>query len=108
MIIKNLNPEEVFSMKQQIDILKGQVVSKTLIQNEKVSITLFAFDKGEEISTHKSHGDAMVTVLEGSGRFTVDGIKYIVKSGETIVMPAEKPHAVFAEEEFKMLLTVVF
>ena len=85
-----------------------QVVSKTLAQNSAVSVTLFAFDKGEEIGTHDSTGDAMVTVLEGAGRFTVDGTAHIVKAGEALVMPAKKPHAVYAEEAFKMLLTVVF
>ena len=83
-------------------------VSKTLAQNSAVSVTLFAFDKGEEIGTHDSAGDAMVTVLEGAGRFTVDGTAHIVKAGEALVMPAKKPHAVYAEEAFKMLLTVVF
>ena len=67
-----------------------------------------AFDKDEEISTHESGGDAMVTVLEGVGKFTIDGVEYIVKKGETIVMPARHPHAVYGEEKFKMLLTVTF
>ena len=65
-------------------------------------------EKGEEISTHQSGGDAMVTVLEGTGRFTIDGEPHLVKEGETIVMPAKHPHAVYGEERFKMLLTVVF
>lgn len=66
------------------------------------------FSKGEEISTHQSEGDAMVTVLSGTGRLTVDGTEHIVKAGQTLVMPARKPHAVYAEDDFKMLLTVVF
>lgn len=106
--IKNINHEEVISLGKQIKVLKGQVVSKTLAQNTAVSITLFAFDKGEEISSHDSTGDAMVTVLEGSGKFTVDGEEYTLKENETLIMPAKKPHAVFAEEDFKMLLIVVF
>ena len=65
-------------------------MSKTLAQNKAVSITLFAFDKDEEISTHDSEGDAMVTVLEGLGQFTVDGNE-CVKAGETLIMPARKP-----------------
>ena len=72
------------------------------------SITLFAFDKGEEISTHDSTGDAMVHVIDGVGQFTVDGVEHICKAGDILVMPAKKPHAVFAKEDFKMLLTVVF
>ena len=86
----------------------GQIVSKTLAQNGAVSITLFAFDKDEEISTHDSDGDAMATVLEGTGQFTVDGRIHLLNAGETLVMPAKKPHAVFAKEQFKMLLVVVF
>ncbi|QIB69355.1 cupin domain-containing protein [Aminipila butyrica] len=106
--IKNINHEEVVSLAGQVEIMAGQVVSKTLAQNSAVSITLFAFAKGEEISSHDSNGDAMVTVLEGTGRFTVDGKDYLLHAGETLIMPAKKPHAVYAQETFKMMLVVVF
>lgn len=106
--IKNIGREEVLNLAEQVEILPGQVVSKTLAQNRSVSVTLFAFDKGEEIGTHDSDGDAMATVLEGTGRFTVGGAEYAVGPGETLVMPAKKPHAVFAQEAFKMLLVVIF
>ena len=68
---KNIEKQVKLELKDQVDYLDGQVVSKTLVQNNLVSMTLFSFDKGEEISTHASGGDAMVTVLEGKGRFTV-------------------------------------
>ena len=106
--IKNIPHEEEIVLAQQVQILEGQIVSKTLAQNKYVSLTLFAFDKDEEISTHDSIGDAMVTVLEGTGKFTIGGKEYILNAGETIVMPAKVPHAVFAKEKFKMLLTVIF
>lgn len=106
--LKNLEHETVLKLADRVAVLPGQVVSKTLAQNAAVSLTLFAFDKGEEIGTHDSQGDALVTVLEGTGRFTVDGREYLVKAGESLVMPAKKPHAVFAPEGFKMLLTVIF
>ena len=106
--LKNIAPESVLPLAGQVSVQPGQVVSKTLAQNEAVSITLFAFDKGEEIGTHDSRGDAMVQVLEGTGRFTVDGRPHAVRAGEVLVMPAEIPHAVYAETAFKMLLTVVF
>ncbi len=106
--IKNIDHETVLKLTDLVSIQSGQVVSKTLTQNKAVSVTLFAFDKGEEISTHESVGDAMVTVLEGVGRFTVGGVPHIVKAGETLVMPANIPHAVYGEEPFKWLLTVVF
>lgn len=76
--------------------------------NEHASITLFSFWKGEEISTHESGGDAFVTCLDGVGKITVDGKEYELHEGESIVMPARHPHAVFGQENFKMLLVVVF
>ena len=106
--IKNIDHETVVKLTDQVLCQPGQVVSKTLAQNKAVSVTLFAFDQGEEIGTHDSTGDAMVTVLEGTGRFTVGGTPHLVKAGETLVMPAGVPHAVYGEEAFKWLLTVVF
>ena len=106
--IKNIDHETVLSLAGEVHALKGQIVSQTLAQNKSVSVTLFAFDKGEEIGSHDSDGDAMVTVLEGEGLFTVDGKEYVLKAGETLVMPSNKPHAVFAKEAFKMLLLVIF
>ena len=106
--IKNIEAEEVLSLEAQVSYLPGQIVSKTLAQNPAVSLTLFAFDKGEEISAHDSSGDAMITVLDGAGEITIGGKSYTLRKGETVVMPAKKPHAVYAAERFKMLLTVVF
>lgn len=106
--IKNIAHEQVLPLAQQVTVQPGQIVSRTLAQNEAVSLTLFAFSQGEEISTHQSYGDAMVLVLEGTGQFTVDGTVYTCAAGETLVMPAQKPHAVYAVKDFKMLLTVVF
>ena len=106
--MKNIPKNERMTLASQIDYQPGQVVSKTLAQNNAVSLTLFSVEKGEEISTHVSGGDAMVQVLEGTGRFTVDGVPHILHEGESIVMPADIPHAVFGEERFKMLLTVIF
>lgn len=107
-LIKHLNQAAVLSLKDQVDYLPGQIVSKTLAQNDALSLTLFAFDKGEEISAHVSDGDAMVVVLDGTGQVTIDGTPYTLQAGETIVMPAGEPHAVFAPERFKMFLIVVF
>ena len=106
--MKNINKAEVMTLKDQVAYQPGQVVSKTLAQSDALSVTLFSFDKGEEISTHDSTGDAMVHVIEGVGQFTVDGVEHICKAGDVLVMPAKKPHAVFAKEDFKMLLTVIF
>ena len=106
--IKNINKAEVMALKEQVEYQDGQVVSKTLAQNEHVSVTLFSCDKGEEISTHESGGDAFVTCLDGVGKVTIDGEEYILKEGDSIVMPAKHPHAVYGQEQFKMLLVVIF
>ena len=105
---KNIEKQTKLQLKDQVAYQPGQVVSKTLVQNDKVSMTIFSFDKGEEISTHASGGDAMVTVLEGTGRFTVDDEMFFLNEGETLIMPKDIPHAVYGEEKFKMLLTVSF
>ena len=88
---KNIAKKEKLELKSLVDYQDGQVVSKTLVQNDYVSVTIFSFDKGEEISTHASGGDAMVTVLEGTGRFTIGGDVFILNEGETIVMPKDVP-----------------
>ena len=106
--IKNMDMAKVLVLKDEVVYQPGQVVSKTLAQNEHLSVTLFAFDKGEEISTHESGGDAFVTCLDGVGKITIDGVDYELHEGESIVMPAKLPHAVFGKEQFKMLLVVVF
>ena len=106
--IKNIEKSQVLTLKNEVSYQPGQVVSKTLAQHNALSVTLFAFDKGEEISTHESGGDAFVTCLDGVGRITIDGKDYELHEGESIVMPARHPHAVFGQEQFKMLLVVVF
>lgn len=106
--IKNIPHEQPQDLAALVSVQPGQIVSRTLAQNPAVSLTLFAFDEGEEISTHSSEGDAMVQVLEGEGLFTVDGTEHTVSAGQVLVMPAGKPHAVYAPRSFKMLLTVVF
>ena len=105
---KNIEKQKKLELKDLVAYQEGQVVSKTLVQNEYVSMTIFSFDKGEEISTHAAGGDAMVTVLEGTGRFTVGGEVFLLQEGETLIMPKDIPHAVYGEEQFKMQLTVSF
>lgn len=105
---KNIAKKEKITLADQIEYQAGQVVSKTLVQNDKVSMTLFSFDKGEEISTHAAAGDAMVAVLDGTGRFTVGGEVFILNAGETLIMPKDIPHAVYGEEKFKMQLVVSY
>ena len=106
--MKNISEKEVLTLREQVAYQPGQVVSRTLAQNSAVSVTLFSFDKGEEISTHAAGGDAMVTVLEGKGRFTVAEDVFYLEAGETLIMPNDIPHAVYGEERFKMQLVVSY
>ncbi len=106
--IKNIDFSTALTLTDLVAYQPGQVVSKTLVQNPAVSLTLFAFDQGEEISSHESNGDAMVIALDGEGEITVGSEKHVVKAGQTIVMPAKTPHAVYASQQFKMFLVVVF
>lgn len=105
---KNIEKQTKLNLRDEVAYQDGQVVSKTLVQNELVSMTVFSFDKGEEIYSHSSDGDAMVTVLEGTGKFTVGGEEFILTEGETLIMPKGIPHAVYGEERFKMQLIVSF
>lgn len=106
--IKSIAHNEVLNLANQVEYLPGQIVSKTLAQDGHHSLTLFAFDKDSEISTHESDGDAMVICLDGTSRITIDDKPYILQKGETIIMPAKVPHAVYGAEQFKMLLVVIF
>jgi quercetin dioxygenase-like cupin family protein len=108
MYMKNIDFETVLNLVDLVEYQPGQVVSRTLVQNKAVGITLFSFDKGEEISSHKSTGDALVYILDGNADITVGGNLHRLTKGQSIVMPAGIPHALEAPERFKMLLTVVF
>ena len=108
MILKNIAQAEILNLKDSVAYADGQVVSKTLIQNDGVGITIFAFAKGEGISTHESKGDALVIALDGTGKITIADKNFELHAGESIVMPANTPHAVYGQENFKMLLVVTF
>ena len=106
--IKNMTPAEVVVFKDLVDYQEGRVVSRTLSQGKTLSFTLFAFAKGEEISSHSSPGDAFVYVLEGETDITVGEEKFSLQAGQAIMMPNNVAHALYAKECFKMLLLVVF
>jgi len=107
-IMKNIEMAKVQTLADLVSYQDGQVVSKTLVQNPGVSLTLFSFDKGEEISSHSSHGDAMVYVIDGEAKITIGEETFTAKAGEAVVMPSEVPHAVSAPEKMKFMLTVIF
>jgi len=90
-----------------VDYAGGSIVSKTLFDKKAGSLTLFAFDAGQNLSEHTSPFDATVLVLDGEAVLTIGGAPHRVKAGELFVMPANVPHAVSAEQRFKMLLIMI-
>jgi len=90
-----------------IEYANDSIVSKTILDKPAGTVTLFAFDKGQKLSEHTAPYDAIVQVLDGAGQVTISGQVNRIGAGEIIIMPADVPHAVAAEEKFKMLLTMV-
>jgi quercetin dioxygenase-like cupin family protein len=106
--IKNIEFSKALSLKDLVDYAEGRVSSKSLVDRPDLSLSIFAFDKGEGLSTHSAPGDAMVVILDGLGSFVIgDNPAVFLREGETLVMPADIPHAVDAAERFKMLLILV-
>ena len=105
--IKNIPFSEPQELAGLVEYQQGRVVSRTFAQNSALSLTLFAFDQGEGVSTHTAPGDAMVHVLDGEAAVNIDGTEMTVRTGQVVVMPANIPHSVTALKKFKMLLTVV-
>ena len=99
--------EKVGSLSSLVDYQDGSVVSKELIKKEKGTVTLFAFDKGQGLSEHTAPFDAFVYIIDGNTEITIDGKAHSLAAGETIIMPANKPHSLKAVERFKMLLVMI-
>jgi len=90
-----------------VDYQDGSVVSKEIIKKEKGTVTLFAFDKGQGLSEHTAPFDALVYILDGQVEIYIAGKTHLLKTGQVIIMPADKPHALKAVERFKMLLVMI-
>ena len=97
----------VLHLPSLVEYFVGGIISKQLIKSPAGNITLFSFDKGEGLSEHRAPFDALVQILEGSANMIVNGQEFTVKAGESIVFPANAPHALTAIERFKMLLTMI-
>lgn len=97
----------VLNLKQSVDYSEGGIVSKQVVKNNSGNLTLFSFDKGQGLSQHTSPFDAVVQILDGEAEVVLDGVPHLLKEGETIIMPANVPHALNAVERFKMLLTMI-
>lgn len=98
---------EAFDLTDLLEYQTGAIVSRTLIDEESATVTLFAIDEGQRISEHSAPHDALLQVLDGTGRVEIDGEPQELSAGESIVFPANVPHAVEAPAQFKMLLTMV-
>lgn len=90
-----------------VEYAEDSIVSKTILDKSAGTITLFAFDAGQKLSEHTTPYDAVVEVLDGSVQLTIGGVDVRVSAGQIIIMPGNVPHAVSAEEKFKMLLTMI-
>lgn len=98
---------EKFSFSESISYSDGSIVSKILLRNDRGNVTLFSFDQGELLSEHTAPYDALVQIFDGKAEVVIEGKSYTLETGESILMPANIPHAVNAVERFKMLLTMI-
>jgi len=98
---------KIFSYDKSIAYSEKAVVSKHILKKETGNISLFAFDKGEGLSEHTAPFDAVVSIIDGKADVRIDGVSHILESGESIIMPADVPHALDAPEKFKMVLTMI-
>lgn len=107
---KAQNVVKAAEVKQLVDLLQYQdssIVSRVLLKNKGGTVTLFAFDKGEGLSEHTAPFDALVVVTDGEAEVEIAGDSFTVRQGETIILPANRPHAVKAVSKFKMLLIMI-
>jgi len=98
---------EIVNFANTIDYSKDGIVSKRIIQKPVGNVSLFSFDKGQQLSEHTAPFDALIQVLEGNAEIVINGNPYVLSAGQAIIMPANIPHAVNAKEQFKMLLTMI-
>jgi len=97
----------VFSPSSLVEYQGGAIVSKTLVKQEKGSVTLFAFDQDQALSEHTAPHDALIHLLDGESDVTISGVVHHLKQGDMIALPANEPHAVRATKKFKMILTMI-
>jgi quercetin dioxygenase-like cupin family protein len=105
--MSHFNHSTPINFKEDITYAENSVVSKRVLEKTTGNISLFAFDKGQRLSEHSAPFDAMVQCVEGTVEISIDKKPYILSEGQTIIMPANIPHAVLAVEPFKMLLTMI-
>lgn len=101
------DPGNVFRFTDSVEYSKDGIVSKRVLDRPVGNITLFAFDKGQRLSEHSAPFDAVVQVVEGEAEIQINRQPFQLKAGDTIIMPANIPHAVNSVTQFKMVLTMI-
>ena len=102
-----MNESDIVNLSTALQYQKGSVISRVLLKNAGGTITLFAFDEGEGLSEHKTPYDAFVTVVEGTTRIRIADLEHSLSAGDSLLLPANIPHAVDAVTKFKMLLVMI-
>jgi quercetin dioxygenase-like cupin family protein len=100
-------PGTVFNLSKQIEYSTGGIISKQVMKNEAGNVTLFSFDQGQGLSEHTAPFDALVQIIDGNAKITIGGTPHTLETGQIIIMPAHVSHAVYAIEQFKMVLTMI-
>jgi quercetin dioxygenase-like cupin family protein len=98
---KILNPKDLIAYQD------GSVVSRMIVYKKSGTITLFAFDAGEGLSEHTAPFDAIATIIDGDAEISIEKTECLLKEGQMIIMPANKPHALHAQQRFKLMLTMI-
>jgi len=98
---------QALSLAQLVDYQGASVVSREIMKGKAGTVTVFAFDQGESLSEHTAPFDALVQVIDGEAEITISGNPLVVTEGESVIMPADQPHALNALKRFKMLLTMI-
>jgi len=98
---------EALPLPSLVNYQEGSVVSRVILKRDKGNVTIFAFDEGQGLSEHTSPFDALLQDVEGEAEVTVAGKPIVLKAGDVVLLPAEKPHAVKANTRFKMVLTMI-
>jgi len=96
-----LNPGDLIAYQE------GSVVSRMIVYKKSGTITLFAFDSGEGLSEHTAPYDAIAQIIDGEAEISIEQTPFLLKEGQMIIMPATKPHALQAQQRFKMMLTMI-
>ncbi|HUU74883.1 MAG TPA: cupin domain-containing protein [Methanoregulaceae archaeon] len=97
----------VLALKDLVSYQQGTVASRMIVNKPSGSVTIFSFDENEGLSEHTAPYDAVVTILEGECNVRLSGIQHTLKEGDTIIFPANAPHALSAVTRFKMMITMI-